>query len=156
MRPSLSAEVVGTAVEAQYQGNVYERTVRIIIDGTVVEVFDGRNVVTDADRGAVVDMILCGRLIRDIELVEDAKLGIDQAPDRESKWSAEIGFQIIDTGTHSAVGDSDSRVVLADVGYGLILLEPASKLLDPLDRDRVSNDTSIRVRCGRLDIVGRR
>lgn len=155
MRASVDAEIIGTEIEAEYQGSIYERTVKINAGSTILEVFEGTNIITDDDTGSTVGLELCARLIRDVERVSTTELGIYQAPNRDSKWSVTIICRIVETGVHPAFEDRDTPMVFTDIGTGSILLESTPELLERVDRDWNVNEDVIRVHCGRIDVIGR-
>lgn len=153
MTTLLETEIIDTEVEAEYQGNVYERTVVIKLDGSEITVFDGANIITDSDRGSAIGLELRAQLVQDLETVTepDPDIGIEQKPNRESKWSATVTGRIISEDVDVSPSQTDPTVIL-DIGSGTIQLNIDNP---DITKRRVGKGDVIRAICGRIDIIGR-
>lgn len=141
------ADVADTIVEAEYQGSVYERTIVISLDSEDIHVFDGKNIISESDRGSSVKLTLKAHLVGDFIVETDEKLGLNQRPDRDSEWSARIVGRVVSTDRSPA-----NRTLRLDIGSGEMLLELDDPPVAEMDFD--TGDT-IRAECGRVDIIGR-
>lgn len=152
MTPTVTAEIVRTEVEAEYQGNVYERSVVIELDGTELTLFEGSNIVTDADCGSVLKLNLKAHLVKSVERTETDRWGIVQESDRESKWSATVVGRVV-TSNVGSTSTEDERTAQIDVGPGTINLHLDNS---SISNSLVSKGATVRAVCGRVDIVGRK
>lgn len=149
MTARVTAEVVDTEVEAEYQGTVYERTVIIRMGKKELSLFEGTNVITDSDRGSTVELKLRAHLVQDLSTVANHELGLHQELDRESKWSATVIGKAISTDIEN---DSNDQTALVDIGFGTIHLQIDNT---DIETNELENGDIIRAHCGRIDIVGR-
>lgn len=153
MTLSITAKIQSTEIEAEYQGNVYERTVTVLIDGNILQLFEGKNIVTDSDLGSTIDLELRAHLLKEVEVVEDCEFGLQQAADRESKWSATITGRITREATKRKSVAGDDREVIIDAGSGAVILQLDGSETREMELER---GDIVRADCGRVDIIGRR
>lgn len=151
MTEPIVAEVVGTEIEAEYQGNVYERTVKVRVNSEELDLFEGRKIINNEQMNTTVGLDLRGILVSEIEKLENGNYRIFQQPDRESKWSATIVGQLVST--ESEKDDTNQRL-LVEIGEGHIQIEIDDSVSAIIREKSIQEGDFIRIDCGRIDIVG--
>jgi len=154
MNPSILAEVVNVEIEAEYQGTVFERTVRIRVGTEEFNCYEDASHVTEADTGEKVDLVLLAQPVVDYEVNNSEGNVIVQQTATESetsKWHTEICgvVQAIDSR-----GDED-RYLCVDVGAGTVLVPIEGQLMGLVSDGEIEVGSNITIVAGRLDVIDR-
>lgn len=152
MKAALPSEILEVDIEAEYQGQVYERTVHVAVEESKLAFFEGTSVVTERDVGEVITLEVECRLPDDLRLTEVSELTLTQASDRTSPWSGTVVGEVLSIQAE----DPERQVLVLDVGPGTISVPVDEATEDRIEEISLQDGDVVRVDCGRMDVIGRR
>lgn len=159
MSASLRADILGTEVEAEYRGSIYERTVKVRVDSSTVNLFEGKSHVTEEDIETTMTLVLLAHSVETVERRDIGEKEIVQISDEDdlfSKWRCRISGEVRDVDVrNTSVSDKYSQVLLLDVGSGTILVVPDESMIELIEVGSIRVGTNIRFDCSRIDIIDR-
>jgi hypothetical protein len=160
MTASIAGEIVDVVVDAEYRGEVYERTVRLETGSNTYDLYQNGGHVTEKDREKSVDLTLLAQPIVDVAVCLDEMKEIVQ-PDEHagelSRWHTILTGKIVEITPDIGSSQDDQReYLLLDVGHGTVLIAMDEKLEKLITSGKIDVGSYIQVTSGRVDIVGRK
>ncbi|WP_436932715.1 hypothetical protein [Halosimplex halobium] len=159
MTASLTGEVADVVADAEYRGQVYERTVSVSVGSAMYQMYQDGDHVTRDNRGESVDLVLLAQPINDVDIITSEKKGISQPGDDGadlSKWHTILTGEVVEIGLDLEPSQNgEEEHLLLDVGQGTVLIAMNRELEDLITDGTVEIGSQIQVISGRIDIVGR-
>jgi|GEM_PF-6031270 len=160
----MSNPVIATIIAcepcAQYQGTVYDQSVRVSLQGDPLPskheltLFDDALYVTEDMIGDEVRLTLSVLPSRTVETLDDSEPDILEVDSPISEWSYDFIGDLVSVGTHYEDStDSDDQALVLNIGIGEILVQPNDGINEALEAGTLRVGDALRVIAARTDIA---